>query len=199
MKSNTRFAGLIFFSWGLTACSTITQDGGATVPPTPPPQERTPEVKKVAPSKSHPPKVIKVPEQVVPEGRDEPDVDELQVSSQPASGPTAGSAVIALLAEATEQGRLGDGEQAAAILERALRIEPGNAWLWHRLAVLRMQQSDWGAALELAAKSNSLASGDSRLMGGNWKVIALSLAGKGDIAGAGKAQARSDRLFQLAP
>lgn len=107
------------------------------------------------------------------------------------SGPTAGPAVIALLGQARRQAGAGEGEQAAATLERALRIEPQNAWVWHRLAVLRLQQGRWDQAIDLASKSITLAGADPRLLGGNWEVIARAREGKGDHAGAQRAHARA--------
>lgn len=90
------------------------------------------------------------------------------------SEPINGPAVVALLDQAELQAQSGEGDQAAATLERALRIEPHNPWLWHRLAVLRLQQGRYQDAIELASRSNSLAAGDERLQNGNAEVIARS-------------------------
>lgn len=119
------------------------------------------------------------------------------VVSPPAArrGPTAGPAVIALLDQARRQAGAGEGEQAAATLERALRIEPQNAWVWHRLAVLRLEQGRWDQAIDLATKSITLAGTDPRLLGGNWEVIARARAGKGDHGGAQRAHARAQAYF----
>lgn len=85
-------------------------------------------------------------------------------------------AVVALIDAAAAQAGSGDADQAAATLERALRIEPSNATLWHRLAVLRMQQGRYEQAMELAMRSNSLARGDARLLDANRQVIEQSRA-----------------------
>ncbi|MFO1435970.1 MAG: tetratricopeptide repeat protein [Gammaproteobacteria bacterium] len=107
-------------------------------------------------------------------------MDPGQISSQtdaapmPASPPVntpSNPAVVALLDTAAAQANSGDADQAAATLERALRIEPKNPLLWHRLAVLRMQQGRYDQALELATRSNALANGDARLLQGNQQVI----------------------------
>lgn len=112
--------------------------------------------------------------------------------------PTAGPAVIALLSQARSQAAKGEGEQAAATLERALRIEPQNAWVWHRLAVLRLEQRHWDQAVDLATKSITLAGGDPRLLGGNWEVIARARDGKGDHAGATRAHQKAQAYFSQA-
>ncbi len=65
-------------------------------------------------------------------------------------------AVIALLDDTDLRLSQGDAERAASSIERALRLEPGNPWLWHRLAVLRFRQGEWRQAIALAEKSNSL-------------------------------------------
>lgn len=99
----------------------------------------------------------------------------------PGSGSEMNSpAVVALLDEAEVYASQGDGDQAAATIERALRIEPKNPWLWHRLAVIRMQQGRYSEAIELAARSSSLAGGDARLLQGNQQVIERSRAAMSD-------------------
>lgn len=45
---------------------------------------------------------------------------------------------------------------AVATLERALRLEPKNPMIWHRLALVRQQQGRLAQAADLAAKSNAL-------------------------------------------
>ena len=97
--------------------------------------------------------------------------------------------VVALLDSAAAKERAGHLEQAAATLERALRLEPRNAMLWHRLARLRLKQGQWQNAVELAAKSNSLAGSDSKLQSWNWAVIAEAKERLGDKQGAAAARA----------
>ncbi|MCC7413080.1 MAG: tetratricopeptide repeat protein [Gammaproteobacteria bacterium] len=105
-----------------------------------------------------------------------------------------GPAALALLEQARLQAAAGDGERAAATLERALRIEADNPWLWHRLGVLRLQQGMWDQAIALALRSNGFARGNARLLGGNWRVIAEARAGQGDHAGA-QAALRQARTY----
>lgn len=105
--------------------------------------------------------------------------------------PAGGSAVVALLDRADRQARGGDLGAAAASLERALRIEPRNALLWHRLARVRLAQGDARQAEQLAAKSNSLAGGDPALKAANWKLIARARRTAGHTQGAAEAEARA--------
>ncbi len=104
-------------------------------------------------------------------------------------------AVLALLRLAKAQAQSGLGEQAAATLERALVIEPRNPWLWHRLAVLKLQLGQTRQAVHLAQRSNALAAGHRRLLGGNWELIARALDGRGDKKAAlARIRARAYRL-----
>jgi hypothetical protein len=80
-------------------------------------------------------------------------------------------AVIALLSEAAQQENNGDLEIAAAKLERALRIEPRNAVLWHHLAAVRLRQGQNQLAASLAQKSNSFAANDNELIERNKRII----------------------------
>lgn len=107
----------------------------------------------------------------------------------PAPAPALSSAVVALLDSAAVKERAGKFEQAAATLERALRLEPRNAMLWHRLARLRLKQGQWRNAVALATKSNSLAREKSDLEGWNWAVIAEAKERLGDAQGAAVARA----------
>lgn len=84
---------------------------------------------------------------------------------------TTHPAVLALLSEATLQENNGDLEVAAAKLERALRIEPRNAVLWHHLAAVRLRQGQSQLAVSLAQKSNSFAARDSELIERNQRII----------------------------
>ncbi len=114
----------------------------------------------------------------------------------PGKPPQASSAALALLQDADGYARAGDADRAASALERAIRIEPGNPWLWHRFAVLRLQQHNWGQALELAGKSNALGGDDIRLQAGNWHVIAAAHEGAGNHPAALKARLHAEELEQ---
>ena len=122
-------------------------------------------------------------EETAPQGGDS--------SPSPSSAvPPGNPAVIALLGSAQSLGQAGNYEQAAAALERALRLEPRNAMLWHRLAQVRLSQGQWQNAIDLAAKSNSLAGGERNLQASNWLVIAQAKERQGDREGAQAARAR---------
>ncbi|MCF6256991.1 MAG: tetratricopeptide repeat protein [Gammaproteobacteria bacterium] len=86
----------------------------------------------------------------------------------------AGRAVSTLLAKVDTQESQAQWERAAALLERALRIEPRNAELWHRLAKVRLQQGRYGMAESLAQKSNTLAKDNEALKRRNAELIEIA-------------------------
>ncbi len=100
-------------------------------------------------------------------------------------------AVVALLSDAERETGAGDLDRAAAALERALSIDPGDAMAWHRLAKLRMQQGAINQAISLANKSSQLANDTPALRRANWRLIAEAYDEKGDIAKARQARERS--------
>ncbi|HUG76046.1 MAG TPA: tetratricopeptide repeat protein [Burkholderiales bacterium] len=83
---------------------------------------------------------------------------------------------------------------AAASIERALRIEPRNPRLWQELARVRLRQGEYAQAENLAARSSSWAGGDNALRAANWRLIAEARNARGDAAGAHAALETADRL-----
>jgi tetratricopeptide (TPR) repeat protein len=110
----------------------------------------------------------------------------------------ASPTVLRLLSRARQQAEAGLGEQAAATLERAVALEPRDPWLWHRLAVLRLQLGDFQQAIDLAKKSNALGMRELRLQGGNWELIARALEHLGDRKSARVARQRANRYSKQA-
>ena len=87
-------------------------------------------------------------------------------------------AVAGLMDSARSDAASGRLAEAAATLERALRIEPRNPRLWQELARLRLQQGDFPQAESLALRSNSWAGGDSALRAENARIIEQARAGR---------------------
>ncbi len=99
-------------------------------------------------------------------------------------------AVDALLSEANRQLKTGNHDGAAASLERALRVEPRDAYLWHRLAYVRLKQVRGSQAESMALKSISLSGDKTELINSNWRLIARARKLLDDAAGAQDALAR---------
>ncbi|MGZ5006771.1 MAG: tetratricopeptide repeat protein [Methylobacter sp.] len=112
---------------------------------------------------------------------------------QPIEPTVALSPVVgALVSAANQNTKAGDLDSAAASIERAIRIEPRNATLLYKLALLRLQQSKPRLAEDLAKKSALLASTDSTLKKHCWLLIAHAREVQQDFAGAKEARAKAD-------
>jgi predicted Zn-dependent protease len=96
-----------------------------------------------------------------------------------------------LARQAEQQRQSGDYAGAAASLERSLRIAPREAYLWNRLARVRLEQGQAGQAGNLASRSNDLAGDTPNVKQDNWRVIAESKRRSGDVAGATEAEKRA--------
>ena len=96
-------------------------------------------------------------------------------------------AVMALQSDIEGNIKTASYAEAAASLERAIRIQPKNPELWHVLAVVRLKQDQPGLAEDLAKKSSLLAKNNQELIHSNWALIAESRRMKGDAAGASDA------------
>jgi tetratricopeptide (TPR) repeat protein len=105
----------------------------------------------------------------------------------PAPGPVAtpepkqgeSVAVASILQGARADAAAGRLANAAASIERALRIEPRNPRLWNELARVRLQQRDYAQAEATAARSNSFAGGDAALRASNADIIAQARRASG--------------------
>jgi Tfp pilus assembly protein PilF len=102
-------------------------------------------------------------------------------------------AVAGLMETARADAASGNLAGAAASIERALRIEPRNARLWHELARMRLKQGQYAQAENVAARSNSWAGDDRALRAENWRLIAESRRARGDSEGAKAALEQSAR------
>jgi predicted Zn-dependent protease len=170
--------GLLFVSAGLLllgGCASVT----------------TQPVAKAIPAHAPPQEVILqgTPSQDAPSQSAMPGASSEGVIAEPAPRPVVSSnkAVIALLDRARFDSEAGRRESAGASLERALRIEPRNAWLWHELAQVRLVQGQYAQAISLAQKSSSFAGQERRLKALNWHVIGDARVAQGNSAGAEQA------------
>ena len=88
-------------------------------------------------------------------------------------------AIAGLMQSARADSAAGRLANAAASLERALRIEPRNPRLWHELARVRLKQGDYAQAESTAARSNTWASGEPELRAANLRLIEEARAARG--------------------
>ena len=104
------------------------------------------------------------------------------------------TAVASLMDSARADTAAGRLSNAAATLERALRIEPRNPRLWSELARVRFQQRDYAQAESTALRSESWAGKDNLLRADNWRLIAAARDARGDSAGAQQAREAASRF-----
>jgi tetratricopeptide (TPR) repeat protein len=106
----------------------------------------------------------------------------------------ASSAVLALYRQAQEARAAGKPDQAGAFLERALRIDARNPFIWQSLAGVHLDLQQPEQAESAAQKSTSLGHGNPYVEAGNWRIIASARQARGDATGAMQAQARAEEV-----
>lgn len=102
-------------------------------------------------------------------------------------------AVNALALAANQNSKSGNIESATTTIERAIRIEPRNATLYYKLALLRLKQSKPRLAEDLAKKAALLASNDTQLKKHSWLLVARAREMQGDLKGAKEARAKVNK------
>ena len=101
----------------------------------------------------------------------EPQKPEAPPQPPPAPERRESVAIAGLMDSARGDIAAGRLANAAASLERGLRIEPRNPRLWHELARVRLLQGDRAQAETLATRSNTYAAGDAELRAANERLI----------------------------
>lgn len=95
-------------------------------------------------------------------------------------------AVSNMAAKAKQHMDAQEYDKAASAIERGLRIEPRNGFLWSRLAEIRFLQKDWKQAAQLSARSNSLPNLQADIKRRNYWMMSQSYQQLGDEAKAAK-------------
>jgi len=103
-------------------------------------------------------------------------------------------AVSALALAANQNSKSGNIESATTTLERAIRIEPRNATLYYKLALLKLKKSQPRLAEDLAKKAALLASNDTQLKKHSWLLIARAREIQGDLKGGKEARAKASQF-----
>lgn len=121
---------------------------------------------------------------LAPQPDPEPDPDPPEAVATPLS-----PALLALLDRAAEATAAGDLDDAAAAVERALRLAPEEPELWYRLAEVRFAQGDWAGAEAMALRAiDRDRAGVWRRA--SWQLIAEARLRAGDREGARETEAR---------
>ncbi len=146
------------------------------VPPemgTPSPRARTP-VPAPMPAPAPPASVAVVrPVPDLPEARSGT-VEPAPAPATPRTLPPASPASQALLNQSRSHQAAGRYGEAAAAIERALRIEPRQPLLWLELGNVRLKEGDFAQAESLGRKALSLSAGDAALTARAEQLIATA-------------------------
>lgn len=92
----------------------------------------------------------------------------------PPPPPPSANATAALLAQSRAQAAAGHFPLATATLERALRIDPRDGWLWLELGQLKLRQGDRVQARSMGQRALALAGADQALQAEGEKLIAAA-------------------------
>lgn len=104
--------------------------------------------------------------------------------------PPPGQAGV-LLASANKAMQAGQPDKAEMHLERALRLSPREAQLWHAMANVRYAQGNYAQAVQLCLKSNSLAGRNSAIVRRNWLLMEKAYLKTGDKVKAAQARQKA--------
>ena len=148
--------------WGALLLALLLQACATTPPPASPAQEREVETR------------VRAPAQQEKEG----------VQVFPLDNP----AVASLLADASAAEHSGNLDQAAMLLERALRIQPRNPELLQSMAEVQLQLEDYQQALNFASRSYDLGPRVGEICSRNWRTIGVSREYLGDHGGSQEAE-----------
>ncbi|MGB4334576.1 MAG: tetratricopeptide repeat protein [Chromatiaceae bacterium] len=193
---------------GLAPAIAWTPPPTAAVAPKPPPAQVLPPTSaqaqapaSAAPSKTGPavnsasaggtPPKAPTPVPVKPAPPPPPPPPVARYTAPPPAAPELPAAASSLAAQAEKQRERGDYVAAAATLERAIRIQPREAYLWNRLARVRLDQNNYAQAGSLAQKSNTLSKDQDQIKQDNWGMIATTRRAAGDQSGAQEAEAKA--------
>ena len=113
--------------------------------------------------------------------------------------PLQNPAVKELIADAGAAESAGDYSQAAALLERALRIQPQDPEILQGLAEVQMQMEDYGQALNFATRSYEVGPRVGEICSRNWRTISVAREYLGDHGGSVEAERRATACMNTKP
>lgn len=144
-----------------------------------------------SPTKTGPPGSQEVDERVREPARQ--DSDGIQVF------PLRNPAVEELSNEAAEAEVAGDLDQAAVLLERALRIQPRNPEVLQQMAEIQLQKKDYEQALTFATRSYDIGPRVGEICSRNWRTISVAREHLGNPDGAVEAEEKATVCMNTKP
>lgn len=185
----------VVLALALAACGTLPQQRGVHTdapreqPPTQPEDDTASPSASDQVSRSEPREGAEV---AIYQPRPEAEPESLTRKYPTSLDAVSGPAVVSLVEQANGAAQQDRYQTATAVLERALRIEPRNAFVWARLAEMHLKAGDLQQAAATADRANSLARGNPYLEVRNWRTIAEARRAQGDHAGAQAASQKAE-------
>jgi len=113
--------------------------------------------------------------------------------------PLQNPAVKELLADASAAEAGGDFDQAATLLERALRIQPRDPEILQHMAEVQLQKDDYEQALNFAVRSYDTGPRVGEICSRNWRTISVAREHLGDNNGSVEAEQRATACMNTKP
>jgi tetratricopeptide (TPR) repeat protein len=108
-------------------------------------------------------------------------------------------AVKQLTAQAKDAEHAGNLDEASALLERALRIEPRDPQLLQHMAEIKLQKEDYQQALNFAVRSYDIGPRVGEICSRNWRTISVAREHLNDGNGASDAEQRATQCMNTRP
>ncbi len=108
-------------------------------------------------------------------------------------------AVVQLTQDARRAEGAGDLDQAAVLLERALRINPRDPQIMQQMAEVQLQKKDYEQALNFAIRSFDIGPRVGEICARNWRTIGVAREYLDDNHGAREAQRRAGQCMNTRP
>jgi len=113
--------------------------------------------------------------------------------------PLKNPAVAELTSQAAQAEANGQLDQAAILLERAMRIQPRDPELLQQMAELQLQRGEYVQALSFATRSHDIGPRVGEICARNWRTMGLAHERLGDMPAARSAQARANECMVTRP
>ena len=113
--------------------------------------------------------------------------------------PLKNPAALELAAQAADAEQQGQHDQAAVLLERALRIQPRDPELLQQMAEVQLQRGQFQQALAFATRSHDVGPRVGELCARNWRTMGLAHERLGQASASRKAEDRAERCMVVRP
>ncbi len=113
--------------------------------------------------------------------------------------PLQNPAVKELLAQSSASESAGDYDQAAILLERALRIHPRDPQILQQMAEVQLRKKDYEQALTFAVRSYDTGPRVGEICSRNWRTISVARGHLDDNEGSIEAEQKATQCMNTKP